>query len=65
MNLFTFEKIQSDNIQSKHIWPVALVKEYKSIIDSKIKKLQHPITYVNRVFQGSQLNWAALTKENI
>ena len=23
----------------------------------------HPITYVSRLFQGSQLNWATLTKE--
>ena len=23
----------------------------------------HPITYVSRLFRGSQLNWATLTKE--
>ena len=26
-------------------------------------KQQHPITYVSGSFQGSQLNWATLTKE--
>ena len=25
--------------------------------------VQHPITYVSGLFRGSQLNWAALTKE--
>ena len=26
-------------------------------------KYEHPITYVSGLLQGSQLNWAALTKE--
>ena len=25
--------------------------------------MDHPISYVTRLFHGSQLNWAALTKE--
>ena len=45
----------------------ALIKEPKQQcihnIDNKQIVVNHPITYVSGLFKGSQLNWAALTKE--
>ena len=32
-------------------------------MDEKEVKILHPITYIGRLFRGSQLNWACLTKE--
>ena len=32
-------------------------------MDNKQIVVNHPITYVSGLFKGSQLNWAALTKE--
>ena len=32
-------------------------------LDEKGKAKNHPICYVSGQFRGSQLNWAALTKE--
>ena len=32
-------------------------------IDGKEKRVLHPITYMSGLFQGSQINWACLTKE--
>ena len=40
-----------------------MVQEHTSITDDKTLKHQHPFTYVNGLFQSSQLNWATLTKE--
>ena len=42
---------------SKHAW--ACVHEK----DVKVFKINHPITFASGLFKGSQLNWAALTKE--
>ena len=41
-------------------WSGVLMQEYK---DDKGKSKNHPICYVSGQFRGSQLNWAALTKE--
>ena len=40
---------------SKHAWAGVLTQAQDGI--------QHPVTYVSGLFRGSQLNWAALTKE--
>ena len=37
--------------------------EHTTVIDCKTVTHQYPITYVSGLFQGSQLNWAPLTKE--
>ena len=41
-------------------WSGVLTQEY---MDQKNRTKQHPICYVSGQFMGSQLNWAALTKE--
>ena len=33
------------------------------MVEGKIVTMDHPIAYVSGLFRGSQLNWAALTKE--
>ena len=33
------------------------------VIDGKSTTTDHPVTFVSGLFRGSQLNWAALTKE--
>ena len=41
-------------------WSGVLTQEH---LDEKGKGKNHPICYVSGQFRGSQLNWAALTKE--
>ena len=41
-------------------WSGVLTQEYP---DEKGRIKHHPICYVSGQFRGSQLNWAALTKE--
>ena len=41
-------------------WSGVLTQEHR---DEKGKAKNHPICYVSGQFRGSQLNWAALTKE--
>ena len=36
---------------------------YAGILTQHSNGMDHPITYVSRLFRGSQLNWATLTKE--
>ena len=48
---------------SKYAWSCVLTQQYTHDIDSKQIVVNHPITYVSGLFKGSQLNWAALTKE--
>ena len=48
---------------SKHAWACVLTQEYEHEKDNKIYKINHPITFASGLFKGSQLNWAALTKE--
>ena len=40
-----------------------MTQEYQHEKDGKIFKINHPITFASGLFKGSQLNWAALTKE--
>ena len=40
-----------------------LTQQYVYDKDGKQITVNHPITYVNGLFKGSQLNWVALTKE--
>ena len=56
---------------SKYAWAGVLTQAYDEEDEStpssdgtkKIRMVHHPITYVSGLFRGSQLNWAALTKE--
>ena len=48
---------------SKYAWSYVLTQQYTHDIDNKQIVVNHPITYVSGLFKGSQLNWAALTKE--
>ena len=36
---------------------------YAGVLTQHSNSTDHPITYVSRLFRGSQLNWATLTKE--
>ena len=40
-----------------------LTQQYTHDIDDKQIVVNHPIMYISGLFKGSQLNWAALTKE--
>ena len=40
-----------------------LTQAHTTEIEGKIVTTDHPIAYVSGLFRGSQLNWAALTKE--
>ena len=48
---------------SKYVWSYVLTQQYTHDINGKQIVMNHPITYVSGLFKGSQLNWAALTKE--
>ena len=48
---------------SKHAWACVLTQEYQYEKDGKIFRINHPITFASGLFKGSQLNYAALTKE--
>ena len=48
---------------SKYAWSCVLAQQYTHNINGKQIIMNHPITYVSGLFKGSQLNWAALTKE--
>ena len=48
---------------SKFAWACVLTQEYTHEMEGKERKYHHPITYCSGLFKGSQLNWAALTKE--
>ena len=48
---------------SKYTWSCVLTQQYAHERDGKQVIVNHPITYVSGLFKGSQLNWAALTKE--
>ena len=36
---------------------------YAGVLTQKVDGTDHPVAYTSRLFRGSQLNWAALTKE--
>ena len=48
---------------SKYSWAGVLTQKHTTVIDGKSHTTDHPVTFVSGLFRGSQLNWAALTKE--
>ena len=48
---------------SKYGWARVLTKEHTSMVDGKEITTKHRVMYVSGLFLGSQLNWAAMTKE--
>ena len=44
-------------------WACVLTQEYQYEKDGKEYKINHPITFASGLFRGSQMIWAALTKE--
>ena len=48
---------------SKYGWAGVLTQSHTSTVDAKEITMDHPVSYVSRLFHGSQLNWAALTKK--
>ena len=48
---------------SKYAWACVSTQEKMHKIEEKEVKILHPITYMSGLFQGSQMNWACLTKE--
>ena len=48
---------------SKYAWACVLTQEYQYEKDGKEYRINHPITFASGLFKGSQMNWAALTKE--
>ena len=48
---------------SKYGWAGVLTQTHNTEIEGKTIATDHPIAYVSGLFRGSQLNWAALTKE--
>ena len=48
---------------SKFSWAGVLTQPHIMTIDGKSTTTDHPVAFVSGLFRGSQLNWAALTKE--
>ena len=48
---------------SKYAWACVLTQEHEHEKDGKVFKINHQITFASGLFKGSQINWAALTKE--
>ena len=48
---------------SKYGWAGVLTQGHTSVIDGKEVTANHPVSFVRGMFCGSQLNWAAMTKE--
>ena len=48
---------------SKYGWASVLTQEHTSVVDGKEVMTHHPVSFVSGMFQGSQLNWAAMVKE--
>ena len=48
---------------SKYGWAGVLTQKHTSMVNGKEITMDHPVSYVSGLFHGSQLNWAALTKE--
>ena len=48
---------------SKYRWAGVPTQAHTSMVEGKTVTTDHPVTYVSSLFRGSQLNWAALTKE--
>ena len=48
---------------SKYGWVGVLTQEHRSVLNCKETTTKHPVAYISGLFHGSQLNWAAMTKE--
>ena len=48
---------------SKYRWAGVLTQSHTTVIDGKSVTTDNPVAFVSGLFRGSQLNWAALTKE--
>ena len=48
---------------SKYSWAGVLTQSHTTVIDGKSITADHPVAFVSGLFRGSQLKWAALTKE--
>ena len=48
---------------SKYAWACVLTQEKTHVMEEKVVKILHPITYMSGLFRGSQMNWACLMKE--
>ena len=48
---------------SKYSWAGVLTQPHVMTVDGKSITTDHPVAFVSGLFRGSQLNWAALTKE--
>ena len=48
---------------SKFGWAGVLTQPHTTVIDGKSTTTDHTVAFVSGLFRGSQLNWAALTKE--
>ena len=48
---------------SRYGWAGVLTQPHIMTIDGKSTTTDHPVAFVSGLFRGSQLNWAALTKE--
>ena len=48
---------------SKYGWAGVLTQAHTSMVEGKTITTDIPVAYVSGLFRGSQLNWAALTKE--
>ena len=48
---------------SKYGWAGVLTQLHTTVIDGTTITTDHPVAYVSGLFRGSQINWAALTKE--
>ena len=48
---------------SKFSWAGVLTQKHRADVNGKQVTTDHPVTFVSGLFRGSQLNWAALTKE--
>ena len=48
---------------SKYGWAGVLTQAHTSMVEGKPITTDHAVAYVSGLFRGSQLNWAALTKE--
>ena len=48
---------------SKYGWARVLTQEHTSLLNGKETTTKHPVAYTSGLPRGSQLNWAAMTKE--
>ena len=48
---------------SKYGWAGVLTQTHTTKVNGADVTMDHPVAYVSGLFRGSQLNWAALTKE--